>query len=122
MNHKYYLKDKKITVWDYTTEIIKGVTKKTYSLKYESIWAYYRHNGGSAGNINSNGVIVYDDSQRVIFVINRRDLNLTDIITYQGKIYEIRSVDNFEGYADDLKIVAEVAKNQNVSAYPGISL
>lgn len=122
MNHKYYLKDKKIDIWEYTSQIIKGVTVKTYSLKYGSIWAYYRHNGGSAGSVNSNGIIVYDDSQRVIFVINRRDIALTNIIIYQGKIYEIRSVDDFEGYADDLKIIAEVAKNQNVSSYNGLEI
>lgn len=120
-DHKYYLKDKKLSVWKFTTTTSYGVTKKSYVKQYDSIWCYYRDNGGQANYKNSNGMLVYDDSQRAIFVINKREISVDWIITFKGKIYEIKSVDDFEGYAEDIKITAELASNQSLSAYSGLS-
>ena len=120
-DHKYYLKDKKLSVWEFTTTSSYGVTKKTYVKKYSRIWCYYRHSGGSANLRNSNGTLVYDDNAKAIFVINRREISADWVIVYNHKIYEIKQIDDFEGYADDIKIIAELANNQNFSAYSGLS-
>lgn len=115
----YYLKDKKLSLWDYTTETIKGVTKKVYYSENRLIWAYYAHNGGTAA-IEGSTLKVYDENATAIFVINRRTVKIGNLIVYNHKIYEITRIDDQEGYRLDLKLYAKLASNQSFSSYNGL--
>ena len=119
MANQYYLKEKKFSIWEYTTVYIKGVAVKKYVAKYRKIWTYYRHNGSSAA-IEGSAIKIYDENASAIFVTNRREVEHTDIIVYNHKIYEITRIDDYEGYSDDLKILAKLAENQRFSSYNGL--
>lgn len=120
MANQYYLKDKRLSLWDYKIESIKGVSKKVYFSENRLIWAYYRHNGGSGAYKNSNGLLAYDEDASAIFVINRREVPAAGLIVYDHKIYEITRIDDFEGYREDVKIIAKLASNQSFSSYSGL--
>lgn len=110
-NNQYYLKDKKINVWEYTSTVVSGVTKKTYVKRYNKIWAYYRHNGGNA-TITGTALKIYDENASAIFVINKREIKIGYVIVYNHKIYEITRIDDFEGYTDDIKVYCKLATSQ----------
>ena len=120
VGNQYYLKDKKLSLWTYTTEYVLGVAKKSYKKTYSLIWAYYRHNGGTAGYSNSNGLTVYDENASAIFVINRVPVEKTMLIVFNHKIYEITRIDDYEGYLGDIKLLAKLADNQSFSSYTGL--
>lgn len=120
MANHYSLKDKKISIWDYTTQTIKGVPTKVYSKKYSLIWSYYRHNGGNA-TITGSSLKVYDENAAALFVINKRELQATWLVIYNHKIYEITRIDDFEGYNDDIKVLCKMATDQNFSNYNGLT-
>lgn len=122
MNNQYKLKDKKISVWSFTDTTIKGVVKRIYAKEYENIWAYYRHNRGTAYFKDSNDLTVYDDNAAALFVINNRSLDINWLITYKSRIYEIVRIDDFEGYHDDIKVYCKLADNQDPGAYQGLAL
>lgn len=119
MGNQYYFKDKKLSIWEFTTVYVKGVPKKKYVAKYRKIWTYYRHNGGTAA-LEGSAIKIYDENASAIFVINKRPVESTYIIVYNHKIYEITRLDDYEGYNEDLKILAKLAENQNFSAYDGL--
>lgn len=121
---QYYLKDKKIEIWKGTSEVIYGVTSWTYSLEYSGLWAYYRQMQGGT-TLEGSTIKVYDTTERVTFVINRlpalrasdRDLAHTKI-RFNGRVYDILQVDDFEGYKDDYKIIAEYSSTQHYNGMP----
>lgn len=119
MANQYYLKDKKISLWDCTTETVKGVTKKVYYARARKVWAYYRHNGGNA-TITGSSLKVYDENAAALFVTNKREMKATDLVIYKHKIYEVTRIDDYEGYNDDIKILCKLATNQNFSSYTGL--
>lgn len=119
MANQYSLKDKRLSVWSYTTQTIKGVTTKVYHKEYSLIWAYYRHNGGNA-TLTGTSIKVYDENAAALFVINKRPVNITWLVIYNHKIYEITRVDDYEGYQDDIKVYCKLANNQNFSSYNGL--
>lgn len=118
-NNQYSLKDKRLTVWSYTTQSISGVTKKVYSRAYSLIWAYYRHNGGNA-TLTGTSIKVYDENAAALFIINKRALSISWLIVYNHKIYEITRIDDYEGYKDDVKVYCKLATNQNFNSYTGL--
>lgn len=119
MANHYSLKDKRLSLWSFTTTSNKGVTIRNYVKEYSLIWAYYRHNGGNASLMGSS-IEVYDENASALFIINKRPVNIEWLIIYNHKIYEITRVDDYEGYQDDIKIYCRVADNQNFSAYKGL--
>lgn len=119
MQNQYYLKDKRLSVWSFTTQVIKGVTTKVYQKEYSLIWAYYRHNRGTAA-LEGSDLRFYDENAAALFVINKREIQAPWLIAYNHKIYEITRIDDFEGYQDDIKVYCKLASNQNFSAYRGL--
>lgn len=115
MRDKYYLKDKKLSLWDYATIS----SKKTYFSTARLIWTYYAHNGGSA-SISGTALKFYDENAAAIFVINRRTVKIGMLIVYNHKIYQITRIDDYEGYKGDIRIYAKLASNQSFTAYNGL--
>lgn len=121
---QYYLKDKKIEIWKGTSTSSYGVTKWTYSLEFSGLWAYYRQIQGGT-TLDGSAIKVYDSTERVTFVINRlpalrasdRDLGHTKI-RFNGRVYDILQVDDFEGYKTDYKITAEYSSTQKYDGMP----
>lgn len=121
---QYYLKDKKIEIWKGTSTSSYGVTTWTYSLEYSGLWAYYRQMQGGT-TLEGSAIKVYDSTERVIFVINRlpalrekgRDIAHTKI-RFNGRVYDILQVDDFEGYKNDYKITAEYSSTQKYNGMP----
>lgn len=121
---QYYLKDKKLDIYLGTSTVISGVTKWTYSLEYSGLWAYYRQMQGGT-TLEGSAIKVYDSTERVIFVINRlpalrekgRDIGHTKI-RFNGRVYDILQVDDFEGYKNDYKITAEYSSTQKYDGMP----
>lgn len=121
---QYYLKDKKIEIWKGTSERVSGVSVTVYSLEYSGLWAYYRQLQGGA-DIAGSGIKVYDYTERAIFVINRlpalraADRNLAATkIRFNGRVYDVKQVDDFEGYKEDYKITAEYSSTQHYNGMP----
>lgn len=109
-NNHYSLKDKKISVWRFTSTTSMGVEVKRFVARYRSIWAYYRHNGGTAA-LEGSALRVYDENAVALFIINRRDdIDIDDYIVYNHKVYQITRIDDFEGYRDDIKLTCKLSK------------
>ena len=98
------LKDKKITIIKketYRDEANKQQTRDV--IVANNIWSYYRHVSSkeylSAGATRTGA--------EVIFVINyNKDVEIGMIIKFRDINYKIESIDDYEGYIDNLKIVA----------------
>lgn len=120
MNNHYSLKDKRLSIWSFTSTTSHGVPVRTYSKEYSLIWAYYRHNGGSAA-ITGSSIKVYDENGEALFVINKRKVDIDWLVIYNHKIYEIKRIDDYEGYNDDIKLYCKMANNQNFSIYNGLA-
>ena len=118
-NNQYSLKDKRLSIWSFTSTTSHGVQVKTYNKEYSRIWAYYRHNGGNA-TLTGTSIKVYDENAAALFIINKRPLNISWLVIYDHKIYEITRVDDYEGYKDDVKVYCKLATNQNFSSYNGL--
>lgn len=121
--HHYYLKDKKVQFWKGESEYVLGRPVTTYSLAFpDKLWAYYRQISGNV-TIEGSAIKYYDTSEKAVFVINRRSdfmPNTLMLLIYNKKIYEIKNVDDYEGYLHDLKITAELATNQDPASYNGL--
>ena len=119
MNNHYSLKDKRLSIWSFTSTTSHGVPVKTYNKEYSLIWTYYRHNGGSAA-ITGSSLKFYDENGEALFVINKRKVDIGWLVIYNHKIYEIKRIDDYEGYNDDIKLYCKMATNQSFSAYNGL--
>ena len=85
------LKDKKIRVADSEKHIIHP----------DKLWAYYRH--ASTAEVSQAGINGYE--RDAVFVINwRDDLEEGGYIEYNGVVYEISQIDDYEGYKRDLTL------------------
>lgn len=120
---QYYLKDKKLNIYVGEKKTVMGVTTWTYSRKYKGLWCYYRQNAGGSTLTNANGLKVYDSTERVIFVINRlpalREMTLsTTKIYFNGRIYDINRIDDYEGYNEDYKLECEYSSTQSYNGIP----
>lgn len=118
---QYFLKDKKIDIYESQTVYVMGVPKTEYVKIYSNLWAYYRQLSGGSTLTSSNGLKVYDNTERVNFVINRlpelREKSVSKlVIKFNGRIYEMQLIDDFEGYKRDYKITAEY---NSKGSYPG---
>ena len=120
--HNYYLKDKKIDIYKGVTTVIKGVSVTTYSVLYSGLWAYYKQDSGST-NITGSNLKVYDSTERVTFVINRRpDLRQEELgklkIVFNSRVYDVERIDDYEAYREDYKLICKYSSPQNYNGIP----
>lgn len=119
---QYYLKDKKLDIYLGEKKTVMGVTTWTYSRLYKGLWCYYRQNAGGT-TLEGSAIKIYDSTERVIFVINRlpelRELTLANLkIYFNGRIYDINRIDDYEGYNDDYKLECEYSSTQSYNGIP----
>lgn len=125
MNHQYYLKDKKIDIYEGTPGGTSyGVTRPaTYALLYGNLWAYYKQNSGDTSLTTQMTLKVHDTTERATFVINRRTelrgktLSLLKVV-YNGRVYDVDRIDDFEGYAEDYKLICTYSSTQSYNGIP----
>lgn len=118
--HHYFLKDKKIEIWKGEKKTVYGVSTFTYSKLYPSLWAYYRQLQGGSVLTTEMTLKVYDTTERAQFVINRipslRTETLSNLkVRFNGRVYDILQIDDYEGYKDDYKLVCEYSSTQSYS-------
>lgn len=119
---QYYLKDKKLDIYVGEKKNSYGVSTFVYTRRYKGLWCYYRQNAGGT-TLTGSALKVYDSTERVLFVVNRlpelRELPLADTKLYfNGRIYEITRIDDYEGYTDDYKIECEYSSTQSYTGIP----
>jgi len=106
------LKDKKIII--YRTERTfdnDGIAKpaKYIPIHAGRLWAYVRQL--SAEEFWANRAEFY--KEEMLFVVNwRKDITARHFIEYKGVFYNIKRIDTFEGYKEDLKIYADLHATQ----------
>lgn len=115
---QYYLKDKKIEIWKGEKKTVMGVNTWTYSKLYPSLWAYYRQLQGGSVLTTEMTLKVYDTTERAQFVINRipslRSETLSNLkVRFNGRVYDILQIDDYEGYKNDYKLVCEYSSTQS---------
>lgn len=117
-SHLHALKDKKIDIWQ---GVSSGGSRPTYTYykEFASLWAYYRQLTGNVTVDTSGGLYMLDTTERAVFIINylpelkaKGKYGYTKI-KYNGKVYDILTVDDFEGYTHELKITAEYSSTQS---------
>ncbi len=97
------LKDKKITIYEVITESTSG---GFYHSKYRPItpgrvWAYMRDMSTEEYNTS----FMSGTKEEAVFTVNwRSDIKALMHIVYKGVWYEIKRVDAYEGYKDELKL------------------
>lgn len=121
-NYQYYLKDKTLDIYKGESKTIYGVTQWTYSRIYKGLYCYYKQNAGGT-TLEGSSIKVYDSTERVIFVINRlpelRAEKLSTLkIYFNGRVYDINRIDDYEGYNDDYKLECEYSSTQSYTGIP----
>jgi len=101
------IKDKKISIKrNIQTTDNDGFTVTTAQIIHSNIWAYYRQLSGTEIYANSN--TIEDIIEDALFITNYyQDITPKDYIIFRGDIYDIKRIDDFEGYKTDLKIYAK---------------
>ena len=106
-NLKGKLKDKKITIYRQ-----QDVSKPGYApkMKYKPIhpgtlWAYVRQASGTEVYLSSGEYT----QESMNFVIGWRPdiITLNDFVEYKGIFYDIKRVDTYEGYKDNITITGD---------------
>jgi SPP1 family predicted phage head-tail adaptor len=104
---KQLLKDKKIDILvpHVTTDGIGNQLTEWTKLTPTPLWAYFRQIGGD----EYYAAKAQQLSEDVLFIINwRGDINTTFRVVYRGKKYDIKRLDIYEGYKDDLKLYCKL--------------
>lgn len=103
---KLKIKDKKIDLLRNFEEQSNPLPDSGYTEPIEdgkNVWAYYR--AASTRELQFAGMAGRE--LNVIFYINWRDNLLPlDMVRYEGTVYKIDQIDDFEGYKEDMKITA----------------
>lgn len=120
--HQYYLKDKTLDIYKGESTRVNGALTWTYSRIYKGLYCYYRQNAGGT-TLEGSSIKVYDSTERVIFVINRlpelREQTLSTLkIYFNGRIYDIDRIDDYEGYTDDYKLECTYSSTQSYTGIP----
>lgn len=100
------LKDKKIIIYRYmTTENANGFEVSIYQPIHPGrLWAYVRQL--SAKEYFAAAAV--QSKEEVLFTVNwRADINPKMYIEYKGVWYDIKRVDTFEGYKENLHLYAD---------------
>ena len=117
---RHLLKDKKISVWRMGTKKVNGVNVTKYEPIAKNVWAHYQQMQTGSTLTETNGLMVYDSQERAQFVINyRADVQPTpgDLVVFRNKFYAVSGTDTFEGYTDNLKILCDLAEDQDAETY-----
>ena len=105
------LKDKKIIIYSKSTVKDKeGFSTTKYTPLHKGrLWAYVRQL--SAGEFWAAKAV--QQSEEMLFILNfRRDVTADCFIEYKGVFYDVKRVDTFEGYKQDLKVYAAMCATQ----------
>lgn len=96
------LKDKKITIYRSIGENVSGFVKYKYQpIHPGQVWAYAR----DMSTEEYNSAHIHGTTEEAVFTVNwRADIKALMRIVYKGVWYEIKRVDAFEGYKDDLRL------------------
>lgn len=122
-SYNYYLKDKKIDIYKGTSTTTLGVAGITYTKLYSSLWAYYKQDNGGTSLTTDLTLKVYDTTERATFVINRRpelrteQLSLLKLV-FNGRVYDIDQIDDYEGYKEDYKLICTYSSTQSYKGIP----
>lgn len=107
------LKDKKIRILSQNRTVNSNgfPVEKWEPVHKGKLWAYYRHLSGreflAAATVNAK--------EDVIFIINNRtDIDTDMIVEYAGKYYQIKRIDNHEGYKTDLDLYCDSNPEQKL--------
>ena len=106
------LKDKKIEIF----APVSVVDENGYGVTHlqaicPPVWAYFRHLSGK--EVFAAATINY--KEEVLFQINyRTDITTAHVIRYNGVLYDITRIDNFEGRKEDLKLYCARRARQNL--------
>ena len=109
------LKDKKIQIYSMTDIAEPGDMPNFVfaPIHTGTLWAYFRQLSGTEHYIAMQQQVM----EEVLFRINwRNDLVTTCIVKYKGLYYDIKRIDPFEGYKDDISLYCSLALTQ--SDYP----
>lgn len=122
-NHNYYLKDKKIDIYKGVSSSSYGVQTTVYSKLLSALWAYYKQDNGSSTLTTSMTLKVYDTTERAVFVINRRpELRAEQLsklkLVFNGRVYDIDRIDDYEGYKEDYKLICKYSSTQSYNGIP----
>ena len=116
--YQHKLKDKKIDIWQ---GVSSGGSRPTYtySIEFGGLWAYYRQMNGNVSIDTGSGLTLFDTTERAVFIINylpelkqKKSFGYTKI-KFNGRVYDILAVDDFEGYKTEMKITAEYSSTQS---------
>lgn len=103
-----FIKDKKIKIYSYQIESdeIANQKRKNFTLKWKPLWAYVRQ--ASMDKVHKFAQVDLNVSWE--FIINYHEgLDPSDVINYNGKWYEIKSIDRYEDNKRDITIYADTA-------------
>ena len=98
------LKDKKIRIIAFTstTDEHGFSTEEWRPIHSGKLWAYYRQLSGSEFYASA----MVNAAEEVVFTVNHRtDVTTEMLVEYGGKFYDIKRIDNYEGYTDDLSLI-----------------
>ena len=105
------LKDKKIELLAQVSQVnANGYAVTTLQAICPPVWAYYRHLSGK--EVFAAATINY--KEEVLFQINwRDDITTTHVVRYDGVLYDITRIDDYEGRKEDLKLYCARRARQN---------
>ena len=105
------LKDKKIDLVAFNSIINENGYPVTVETTIARVWAYFRQLSGNE-YFSANAEQVREE---VLFQINyREDVNTGCCVRYNGVLYDITRIDNFEGRKEDLKLYCARRARQNL--------
>ena len=97
------LKDKKIRIIAFTSTTNEHGfnTEEWRPIHSGRLWAYYRQLSGSEFYASA----MVNAAEEVVFTVNHRtDVTTEMLVEYGGKFYDIKRIDNYEGYTDDISL------------------
>lgn len=106
-----FLKDKKIEILAVIDTSQPGdMPSESWAPIHEgTLWAYVRQL--SAKEYYS--AMAAQSSEEMLFIINwRDDITSANMIKFKGRYYNIKRIDTYEGYKQDLKIYADSGTDQ----------
>ena len=75
------------------------------------LWAYYRQLSGSEFYASA----MVNAAEEVVFTVNHRtDVTTEMLVEYGGKFYDIKRIDKYEGYTDDISLYCKLSNDQNI--------
>lgn len=107
------LKDKKIRIIAFTSTVDEhGFNVEEWKpIHNGKLWAYYRH---LSGNEFYASAMVNAEEEAVFTINHRTDVATEMTVEYGGKFYDIKRIDNYEGYTDDISLYCKLSNDQDI--------